>query len=488
VTTKKKQITEAQAKELLWRSGNLSWKLKGKQIEIYNYIKNLESDTGIILCARRTGKSFCLLTLANEICSSTPNTIIKYACPTQRMVSTILRPAMRQITADCPADLKPEYDSQQKIYRYPNGSEIQIAGTDGGNADGLRGGHAHYCFCDEAGFMDDLEYVVQSILLPTLDTTDGKLIMASTPNYKDANHEFHEKFVIPQEASGNIIKFTIYDSPMLTPAKIEKIIARYPGGVNNPQFRCEYLVEIPRSSENSLFPEFHTMKDKIVKSEIEIPEHFDPYVSMDIGFKDLTVAIFGFYDFKEAKLKILDELVMNGPEMTTDRLAKEIKQKEELRFYDPNLNIRIPTYLRVMDNDLKLLNDLAVLHRLYFIPTKKDNREAAVNNARMWIASGRVEIHERCKHVIYHLERASWNKARTDMTRLPDSSDGTIRGGHADSASAFYYLIRNILESKNPYPDDFNMLKGSNAFNSPKKEINGTFDFIKDMFNIPRKK
>ena len=57
-------------------------------------------------------------------------------------------------------------------------------------------------------------------------------------------------------------------------------------------------------------------------------KYYHKYVSMDLGVRDKTAALFAGYDFLEAKLFILDEFIMAGPEMTTDKLAESIKEKE----------------------------------------------------------------------------------------------------------------------------------------------------------------
>lgn len=474
-------VTREEAIRQLWELGELSFKLKGKQKDVYDSIKNGDTDISCILVSRRFGKSFTNCLVAVETCLNQPNAIVKYACPKQRMVQTIIKPIMREILKDCPEHLKPEWKTQDKVYQFPNGSEIQVAGTDNGSAENLRGGYANLLICDEAGFMDDLDYVVNSILLPTTDTTDGRLILTSTPNYKDPQHEFHESFIFPAEAEDRLVKYTLYDSPMVDEAKIEKIIARYPGGVNNAKFRCEYLCEIPRNTEMTVVPEFLPLREEIVTEDIEKPPFYDAYVSCDVGFRDLTVALFGYYDFRNAQLVILDELVMNGVAMTTDRLAEEISHKEQLHFWDDELDQPKRPFLRVMDNDLKLINDLQKLHQINFLPTDKMNKEGAINTVRMWVHSGRVKIHPRCKHLIYHLSAAQWDKSRNKFKQLKDSVSGDVAGGHADALDAFIYMVRNIMESRNPYPSDFGSMKGANVFKSPrKKSENGT---IKDVIN-----
>jgi PBSX family phage terminase large subunit len=450
----------------LWRMGELSWKLKGKQIDIYNHFVNLADDVGVCLVSRRFGKSYVMLLIAIEICIKNPGCIIKYACPKQNMVNKILMPNIRSIFEDAPSDITYEYSSADKVIRFHNGAEIQFAGTDNGNAENLRGGAAILCILDEAGFMDDLQYIVESILLPTTDTTDGKLFLASTPNPKDPDHQFHTEYVYPVEAKGKLVKYTIYDSPMLTPDKIRRIIGRYVGGESNPAFRVEYLVEIPKSSELTVIPEFN--EELHVVDEYKIPSYRDFYVAMDVGFRDLTCVLFCYYNFLEATLYVIDEIVINGPEMTTDYLATLIKNKEDKCFNE------FPPFLRVMDNDLKLANDLSRLHELYFMPTAKDNKETAVNNVRMWFAQGKIKIHKRCTHLVYHTKRAQWDtsggKVRTVFKHLADAPDESVRGGHADSLDALIYLVRNLNTGHNPYPDGHGEKRGFNIFQSPKQE------------------
>ena len=467
-----KKLTKIEAIHKLWERGELSWKLKGKQKDVYDFIKNDPNDTSCVLISRRFGKSFSNCILATETCIKIPNAIVKYACPQKRMVKTIIKPIMRTIFEDAPEqyDLNEMWNESDKVYRFPNGSEIQLAGTDAGNAENLRGGYSHLCICDEAGFMDDLDYVINNILLPTTDTTDGRLILTSTPNYKDPKHEFHEMFVNPLEAEGRLVKYTLYDSPMVDEAKIKKIISRYVGGTENLKFRCEYMCEIPKVTENTICSEFSTFKEDILIDSYEMPPHRDFYTSMDVGFRDLTAVLFAYYDFREATLVVMDELILDGPAMTTEVLANELKLLETDLFYDHEFNEKVDPYLRVSDNDLKLINDLHKLHDLFFIATEKTKKEAHVNNMRIWFANGRIRIHERCKHLIYHLEYGQWDKNRREFKRLKDLKETGIKGGHVDTIDALSYLIRNIEESHNPYPDDYNELKGPNIFARRDKE------------------
>lgn len=470
---RKKTVSKQQAIAKLWEMGELSWKLNKVQAKLKAKVDSDTTKTSVVVVSRRTGKTYWLLIEAIMQCLKQENSVVKFVFPKQKDAKTNIRPLMRMITEDCPEHLKPKFNSQDKIFNFHNGSQIQLAGCDGGNIEGVRGGFAHLCIIDEAGFCDDLRYAIQSVLSPTIRTTGGRVIMASTPS-KSPDHEFITEYMIPYKASGRLELFTIYDNPNFDERIIKEIIDDYILGVEDPDFKREYMCEIAIDTEAAVCPEFYQHKDNVVVEEFEMPGYCDFYVGADIGYKDLTVMLFGYYNFNEACLYIMDELVMNGPEMTTDALAKNIKLKEDINFFREDRQEVVNPYLRIMDNDLKLINDLQQLHQIQFVPTRKDNKEGAINQMRMWIAQGRVKIGEKCKHLIYHLENGQWNNKRTDFKRLADSPDKTLKGGHVDAIPALYYLIRNIQEYKNPYPDNYGRLQGSGVFSSPNRRDQNT--------------
>ena len=396
--------------------------------------------------------------MAIELCISKPGAIVKYACPKQKMVERIIKPRIREIIADCPEEMKPEWKSQDKIWLFPNGSEIQVAGTDGGHYDSLRGGSAHLCIADEAAFMDELETVIFSVLAPTTDTTDGKIFLATTPNDKDPNHDFHEHFLHPLEAAGKLLKFTYEDSPMVDAKQKAKILARYPGGEKNIRFRCEYLCEIPNVTESNVIPEFVDVENEIVK-EMPMPDFCDYYTSMDIGFHDLTVVLFGYYDFKKSSLIIVDEYIINGPDTKTDIIDKHVKFKEKLRY--KNSVGSQDAYLRVADNNnLILLNELARDYDLTFIPTAKHGKETAVDTVRRWVEQKRIIIHPRCINLLYHIKYAQWHYTRAGTStgkfkNLKGNDAAGLLPSHADALDALVYMARNVHTYRSPFPTNY---------------------------------
>lgn len=287
------------------------------------------------------------------------------------MAKTNIKPIMDEIFKDCPPELKPEFKQNDYLFQFPNGSQIQMAGTDGGHHDTLRGSKADLWIVDEAGFCDELNYVVRSVLGPTVLTTGGRGIMASTPA-KTEDHDFNEIYVKQAEDRGKLIKFTIFDNPLLTDKEIQDEINKYPLGKEDPEFRREYLCELIVSDERRVVPEFNEkLQQKIIRDHVK-PAFYDSYVCMDVGGKDQTAILFAYYDFKNACIVIEDELVYTEQDFRIDKAAEDIIKMENKLWTSPITGELKKPYMRISDNNnVILLNDLAIRYNLTFIPTKK---------------------------------------------------------------------------------------------------------------------
>jgi hypothetical protein len=209
--------------------------------------------------------------------------------------------------------------------------------------------------------------------------------------------------------------------------------------------------------ESAVVPEFTEELEKEIVQSYQKPAYFDAYVGGDIGFKDLTVFLFGYFDFKACKIIIEDEVVMNGKKMTTDYMARQIKETEARLYTNPVTKELQEPYLRTCDNNLIVINDLYRLHNLTFQPTAKDDAAAALNNLRILIKEHNILINPRCVTLIHHLRNATWNKSGKSYERSPDA-------GHYDAVDALKYLVRNVQLTKNPYPAKYGLGSGDAWF------------------------
>jgi hypothetical protein len=476
------------AKNKLWRLGNLSWKLHGSQKELYNLYYTSSNKLQVWLLSRRFGKTYALCVLALEQCIKQSNSVVKFLSPTKIQVNMNVRPLFKKILEDCPVEIRPEFSQKDYIYYFPNGSEIQLAGSESGHAEKLRGGDSSIAFIDEARDCSDLTNIVKSILLPTTLLTKGKIILASTPP-ADPEHEFLD-FVEDAEAKGSLIKKTIYDNPMLTQEEIKEAFAEM-GGEHTDECQREYFCKIIKDPKTSVIPEFtKELEAEIVKDWI-LPPHFDLYEGMDLGGKDLTVNLLGYYDFRNNKVVIEDEVVVDFREenVTIGTLIDQIKKKEETHFFNKLTNEQKKPYKRVSDIDYIVINEIKKISNfdMIFEPAKKDNLEAMINFLREKLKKREIIINPRCVTLIRHLRNVKWRKGEKSVFSR------SVNDGHYDAVSALIYLLRVIDYKKNPFPASFGATQKDLFGNYilDKKETNKNsvnLDAFRKIFNVKEKK
>lgn len=476
------QLTDAEiyaAREQLWRQGNLDWKLSPPQLRMKEEFEKCEKRQFVVNAGRRVGKTYWLTILALQQCIKHPKSNVKFFQPEKGQVKTNVIPIMNDILEDCPIDVRPKYNSQTATYTFHNGSTIQLGGTDKGNHEKLRGTDAHLCLIDEAGFLQaPLGYLIKSILGPSTMRTKGKIIMSSSSPAK-TDHEF-VGYMKRAEASGAFFSITSkqamleheeVDDDRYTRDMYYSLADQYPLGEEDPDFKRECLNIMVKDETRSIIPEFNEEIKPEIVVDWAIPPYCDRYVSMDVGFRDLTVVLFGFYDFQHDTIVIQDELVMNGPKMTTDVLAHEIFKKEAELWRNPMTQEIMDPYKRVADNNnLTLLNDLSRLYGLQFAPTEKRDKEAHINNLRVRISNFSVIINPRCKKLINHLDNGEWDNQRKSFGRAGD-------GSHYDALDALVYMVRNIEFSRNPYPRNYRL-----GFLGPQDNL-----FIKPQYEEPER-
>jgi hypothetical protein len=438
-------ISKKDAIRALWFRGVLHHKLHDYQKPIYDLIQSSQGLKFVLNCSRRFGKTFILSLIAIEFALKNPNSQIRFAAPTQKSLKNIILPMFTDILKDCPESIRPVYKISDGKYVFSNGSEIHVAGTDNGNAERLRGTRADLAIVDEAGFCSDLDYVVQSILLPQTLTTGGKVIIISTPARTPA-HDF-TKLAIDAEQAGSYAVRTIYDNKSLTPELIEKY-AKESGGINSSTFKREYLCEFTVDEESQIIPEF---KDEYIKdiTKDEFYSMYHKYVAMDMGVVDKTALLFGYYDFKRAALVVEDELDADGSMRTTETWAEIIKAKEKELWQTQK------PYRRIADNNSpQMLIDMGSMHGLHFMPTNKESLNAMINQVRMMVNAGRLIISPKCEMLIGCLKYGVWNNDKSAFDRSKTY-------GHFDHLAALVYLIRNLDESTNPVRNTFGMTQHS---------------------------
>lgn len=460
------KYTLQQKQEELWRRGVLSWLLHAGQKKMYAALEGSSGKKFVINSSRRLGKSYLLCLVALEQAYRQPNSQIKFAAPNQKAARKIVFPLMKQILETCPKSLRPKFKLHDGVYEFPNGSEIHISGSEMGQVDSLRGQACDLALVDEAGFMSDLEYLVESILAPqTLGRANARIIIASTPPVSP-DHAFVDKYMQQAMASGAYARFTIYDNPLLSPDEIEEY-KKDAGGEESTTWRREYLAEVVTESKNAIFPEA-TQADLLDQLIIDVPRPhlFIPITAVDLGYLDYTGILFGYYHFPLAKLVIEDEILIN--KATSAEIVALILAKEK-ELWGNN-----PPRVRVIDGPALVIADMNQTHRFNCRSPEKSDLTANVNRVRIDIAQKRIIIHPRCKNTLSQMRYAVWDKSHSKFSR-------SSNGGHWDLAAALIYLCKHADRSTNPYPAGYGFDPYTD-FGYPRKHANTAAEQFKAMF------
>lgn len=498
-----KEVTERHA---LWRKGHLAWKLDPKQRELYEQFKRCATDQGVIEGARKLGKTYLFGVIALETGQQNPGKQINWSCGTAKACRGILVPILEEISQDAPSDCKGRYDQQAGRWLLPNGAFIQIFSSETKQlCERGRGPSSVLNIVDEAGFVDLLEYLLDSIFGPQMrrvrrveGTFVGMTMLCSTTPYTPAH-----PFCVVADAAlavGAYARRTIYDSGFETKEEIERYIAKKAAEKNltvaafkaTSTFRREFMSERVVDSEKVVFPEFSfplaleegtlricgpgepaaqalldaagqalTVEHHVMR-EWRRPVGFDQFIHKRTaidpgGTRDPTGILAGYTDFTHARVVIEGERLLKRPN-TKDIFEAVVELETELWGLAPDPPPGQP-YLdrsrisRAVDDPTgRITLDLWELHKLQAMPAIKNDRNASIGLIRTWLVDGTLVIHPRCVVLRRQLRTALNNKTRTDFERTDE--------GHCDVAASLMYFCRGLSLTTNPFPADFSAETG----------------------------
>jgi hypothetical protein len=423
----------------MWRKKDLSYLFHEDQEYVYGQWKARMPRKWYLNCSRRWGKSFFKSVVAAQTALEVDYAEIRYAAPTQKQARNIVEPHFRRIFRDAPDDLRPDFRAQDQVWRFPNGSTIILAGVDNGGAERLRGTSTHLALIDEAGLMEDLDYIIQDILLPQTITVDGRLLISSTPPRTPAHP--YKQHCLAAMITGNYIKRTIYDAPHITQQMVEEY-AQESGGMESTTFKREYLAEFVTDESSVIIPEWvGVRKECLIDDSYTLPPYFFTWVVSDVGYTDLTVIGFFFVDFLQAKLVLWDEVVLTRTKSSdiNDIVVARLEKWGWTGVVWPQQFIADT----LSKNTIHDMSD----RRIQWGPPFKQNPDAALNALRVFISGKNLWVHPRCEVTISHLDNGVWNKARTSFERSDEF-------GHFDAIDMLKYAVRSIDRTMNPFPED----------------------------------
>jgi len=447
-----------------------------------------------IECHRRLGKSFNAIRRAVQRCLRAPRTIAKIGAPTKELAREIVELDLGDLLEDCPPEFLPRSSGNRFYWRNPawkSGKEsmMVVVGLDHKRGNLMRGTGMDFCALDEAGQVENLAYIMQSVIAPQFDrTSDPEYLIMSTPPPSMDHH-----FVCP---NGVIAKAQEYDRHICIPGSEnsdftggEKKKFLEASGIDEESVEYRREIECKHISDESrlIVPRFAEVKEMTIQPH-ERPARFRPWVSMDTAWNDYTAVLFAYLDY-ERQLIVIEDMIWEHY-MTTQTLAGLFREKVEKLYpagtrklltekshVDEVRRIRFDFnskshagcvnlapeeterwddawrdeiwndgLVMIADMPLEKLEDLARDYALFFEPAKKFDKFSRVASFRRTVERGQWRINpETCGPLIYQLENGLLNEKRSDFER-----SNTV--GHCDAIAAGVYLNAMMYWEDNPFP------------------------------------
>lgn len=470
----------AKAVYLAWQTGHIDYLLRNSQKMIKQ--KWGESKTKsrkfYIESTRRLGKSTFLLILMTSECIKNPGSRWGFFAPVKDGLLDYIQPIIDKAYADCPDAIRPKFNKQRFIIEFANGSSILFRGSNNQQHRLRRGMDFDGCGVDEARDVDSLTDLIDSVIFPALFSSDGYLIISSTP----ADTFSHDLYKYRQlaEIEGWLFQCTmqqagVYDPKEFTAQRIAEWRKETKADdVWEREYNCKWVVDTSRIAVAEWKPEYISQ----YKKDVFYP-FYHHYVGIDWGSKDFTAIIFATWDFRHAFLQIDGELTFSGVEVRSDKIAEAIATKR-MKLYGEDAEF----FKMISDSaDPILINELNGHPGMNATPVYKEKSlEAMLNQFRMLVQSGKVKVSPECAMTISNLRSAVWNKERSALDRDPLNH-------HFDHLMALVYLTRGLVPTANPIPNGFGF-DGTRVIDlnfDKKKETEGA-KAIEEAFQKARRK
>ena len=376
----------ARAIRACWTIGRLDYRLRNSQkaiktkwLETKSYSRKFYIES-----TRRLGKSSFLFSLMVEECLKNPKSRWGFFAPVKDGLLDYIQPIIDKTLEDCPEDLRPVFNKQRFLVEFKNGSSILFRGSNNQQHRLRRGMDFDGCGVDEARDVDDLTDLIDSVIFPALFSSDGYLIISSTP----ADTFGHDLYRYRQLAEFDKWLFhctmdqaSKYDPSEFTPERITEWRKETKSDdVWEREYNCKWVVDTSRITVGEWKPEFVST----YKRDVFYP-FYHHYIGIDWGSKDFTAIIFATWDFRHAFLQVDGELTFSGLEVRSDKIAAAIERKRIQLYGEDAVFYKMIS----VSADPILINELNGHPGMNAIPGYKERSvEAVVIQFKIWGGCG----------------------------------------------------------------------------------------------------
>lgn len=256
-----------------------------------------------------------------------------------------------------------------------------------------RGTENDLILSDEVAFCKEFLYYFDTVLMPTLLTTKGRAVFASTP---DGFNDFHTLVNRAQSTEGwSYSHATSYDNPANTSDEIERMKA----SISTDQFAQEYLADF-RKKEGLVYKEFrrevHIYNDSSPNQPTKV---IKTIAGVDFGFTNPAAVLTIKKDFDNTYY-VSHEWYKRGK--TDAQIAEYVSVCGFNEVYpDPESPSAIAEMEKLMVNVKEVVKN-------------KDSIKNGVNRVRALFKAKKLYIHASCENLIRELESYAYPNKKPD--------------------------------------------------------------------------
>lgn len=389
-----------------------------------------------LLCGRRFSKTYLLSVALISSALSNPNSTNLFIAITKAHAKRLIWKQLQDFNEQFGLQGISKSSFVDLSIEFPNGSKIILSGCKyKGDAETFRGDKYSFIAIDEAGsdeFIDHLEYLVEEVLDPSLQDTNGELWLAGTPNSFSEGY-FYDITNTGDNKGFEVFRGTVLDNPKFprwSSRKDWKVEAarwwkEYKKGKgwkdDNPILQREWLALWPASSSRLVLPV------SLINISPTTPSNLDYYVGIDTGYVDnFAISVIGttpdspicyiVETYQEAKLGYSQVLGK----------VREIYEK-----YNPVLMVCDPA-----DAGRHIVEELAIDYQLPIQAAEKHDRVSFIDYFADGFRTGRVQIVEHLTELTEELKAIKWKDKRKGTFVRP-------KDGHHDLFDATFYAWRH---------------------------------------------
>lgn len=400
----------------------------------------------VALCHRRMGKSTSTVEMCLERCLRKPANAL-FLAPLQQQVESIVKPILNHLLRGCPMEIQLRWRRNQLRIRNPawkvgGCSTFTWMGADRAGGRHIRGlPSQNLIVCDEAGFIENLDRLVDQVLVYLLhQQEDPALLMVSTPSESLA-HPFIVRFLRQAEEAGTYRRIRASENPDFTWADRKAILEAIGKDENSIAYQREAECELVQDEDSSTVPEYGRMKSVVEVAKYKRPAHWLPLISVDLGYIDETAVLAGYVDFAEQILVIEGEWVQ--ARANSKQVGQAVRGLEEAVFAG-NLN---PPF-RYMDAPPMVLDDFYLAEQIRFRRAETHDPLTSLAKLRSIVAEGRLRILPGCPRLRYQMLTGTLRKSTGGAMKLSRTQELS----HQDAIAALIYMARMAPWGLNPIP------------------------------------